>query len=170
MSFDTVKANLEKEGESILDKLRSTLNDESKVQFRSCLSESLFDDVRKCRDDLVIAESVALHEQKPTNATCIWFQDYEKYIKLKKIISDHKKENFVEFEDELEDFYDELEKIKVKLVIDCPLGNVKPNLKSIVRIFELVDLYFEIDEDLYFDIKHFLDRSKVYEDLMSVES
>ena len=83
MSFDTVKANLEKEGESILDKLRSTLNDESKVQFRSCLSESLFDDVRKCRDDLVIAESVALHEQKPTNATCIWFQDYGKYIKLK---------------------------------------------------------------------------------------
>ena len=70
----------------------------------------------------------------------------------------------------MEDFYDELEKIKVKLVIDCPLGNVKPNLKSIVRIFELVDLYFEIDEDLYFDIKHFLDRSKVYEDLMSVES
>ena len=170
MSFATVKFNLEKEGKSLLEKLRSLLNDEFTDKFRSCLSESFFDDVRKYRDDLVIAESVALHEQKPTNTTCIWFQDYEKYIKLKKIISDHKKENFVEFEDKLEDFYDELEKIKVKLVIDCPLGNVKPNLKSIVRIFELVDLYFEIDEDLYFDIKHFLDRYKVYEELLTVES
>ena len=163
MSFDTVKSILEKEGKSLLEKLRSLLNDEFTDEFRSCLSESLFDDVRKYRDDLVIAESVALHEQKPTNATYIWFQDYEKYIKLKKIISDHKKENFVEFEDELG-------KIKVKLVMDCPSGNVKPSLRSIVRIFELVDIDMEIDEDLYFYIKHFLDRYKVYEDLISVES
>ena len=28
----------------------------------------------------------------------------------------------------------------------------------------------EIDEDLYFDIKHFLDRYKVYEELISVKS
>ena len=170
MSFDTVKTNLEKEGKSLLGKLRSLLNDEFTDEFRSCLSESLFKDVRFYKDELVIAESVALHEQKPTNATCVWFQDYEKYIKSKKIISDHKRENFVEFEEDLEDFDDELEKIKVKLVIDAPLGNVKPNLKSIVRIFELVDIYFEIDEDLYFDIKHFLKRCAVYEDLISVES
>ena len=170
MSFDTVKANLEKEGKSLLEKLRSLLNDEFTDEFRSCLSESLFKDVRFYKDELVIAESVALHEQKPTNETSIWFQDYEKYIKLKKIISDHKKENFVEFEEDLEDFDDELEEIKVKLVVDCPSGNVKPNLKSIVRIFELVDIDMEIDEDLYFDIKHFLDKYKVYEDLMSVEN
>ena len=75
MSFATVKANLEKEGDSILDKLQRTLNDEFKDQFRS------IDDVRKYRDDLVIAESVALHEQKPSIETCIWFQDYEKYTK-----------------------------------------------------------------------------------------
>ena len=81
MSFATVKANLEKEGDSILDKLRRTLNDEFKDQFRSGLSELFFDDVRKYRDDLVIAESVALHEQKPSIETCIWFQGYEKYTK-----------------------------------------------------------------------------------------
>ena len=155
MSFDTVKSNLEKEGKDLLGKLRSLLNDELTDQFRSCLSESLFDDVRKYKDDLVIAESVALHEQKPSNETCIWFQDYEKYIKLKEIISDHKKENFKEFEDELEDFDDEFEEMKVQIVVDCPSGNVKPSLKSIVRIFELVDIDMEIDEDLYFDIKHF---------------
>lgn len=170
MKFDTVKANLGKEGGSVLDKLRSTLNDEFKDQFRSCLSESFFDYVRKYRDDLVIVESVALHEQKPTIETCIWFQDYEEYTKLNKIISDHKKENFKEFEDELEDFDDELEKIKVKLVINAPSGSVKPSLESIVRIFELINIDMEIDEDLYFDIKHFLDRYKVYEDLISVES
>ena len=124
----------------------------------------------KYRDDLVIAESVALHEPKPTNATCIWFKNYEKYIKLKKIISDHKKENFLEFEEDLEDFCDELEKIKYKLVVDCPLGNVKPSLESIVRIFELVDIDMEIDEDLYFYIKTFLKRYAVYKDLISVES
>ena len=114
------------------------LNDEFTDEFRSCLSESFFDDVRFYKDKLVIAESIALHEQKPTNETCIWFMDYEKYIKLKKLISDHRKENFEEFEDKLKDFDEELEEIKVKLVLDCPLGNLKPNLKSIVRIFELV--------------------------------
>ena len=170
MSFATVKSNLEKEGKSLLEKLRNLLNDVFTDEFRSCLPKSFFDVVRFYKDELVIAESVALHEQKPTNETCIWFKDYEEYIKLKKIISDHKKENFVEFEKYLKDFDDELEKIKVKLVVDCPLGNVKPNLKSIVRIFELVNIDMEIDEDLYFDIKHFLDRYKIYEDLMSVES
>ena len=170
MSFDTVKTNLEKEGKSLLEKLRRTLNSSFKDEFRSCLSESFFDDVRKYRDELVIAESVALHEQKPTNATCIWFKYYEKYIKLKKIISDHKKENFEEFEEDLEDFDDELEKIKYKLVVDYPLGNVKPSLESIVRIFELVNVDMEIDEDLNFYIKTFLKQYAVYKDLISVES
>ena len=41
-------------------------------------------------------------------------------------------------------------KIKVKLVINAPSGSVKRSLESIV-IFELVNIYMEIDEDLYFD-------------------
>ena len=170
MSFATVKSNLEKERERLLGKLRSLLNDISIDEFRSCLSSSFFDDVRFYKDELVIAESVALHEQQPTNKTCIWFKKYEEYIKLKKIISDHKKENFEEFEKDLEDFDDELEGIKVKLVVDCPLGDVKPNLRSIVRIFELVDIHMEINEDLYFYINTFLNRYKVYEELLTVKS
>ena len=107
-------------------------------------------------------------KKKPVGDTCFWYMDYEKYMKLNKIISDHKKENFEDFEDDLKDFDDELGKIKNKLVINYPSGGVNPSLESIVRIFELVDLELELDEDLYFEIKTFLKRYKVYKELMSV--
>ena len=70
----------------------------------------------------------------------------------------------------LKDFDSELGKIKDKLVINYPSGGVNPSLESIVRIFELVDVEIELDEDLYFEIRAFLKRYKVYQDLMSVES
>ena len=169
MTFATVKFNLEKEGKNLLEKLRDLLNDTFTDEFRSCLSHSFYEAVRQYKDELVIAESVALHKQKPTNESCIWFEDYEKYIKLKKIISDHKKENFEYFEDDLKDFDSELGKIKDKLVINYPSGGVNPSLESIVRIFELVDVEMELNEDLYFYIQTFLRRYAVYKELISEE-
>ena len=62
MSFATVKANLEKEGASLLGKLRDNLNEFEDV-FRSGLSVSFFELLKQMKEDLVIAESVALHEQ-----------------------------------------------------------------------------------------------------------
>ena len=129
MSFDTVKANLEKEGEKLLVNLRDLLNNTFTDQFRSCLGKSFYEDINQYKDELVIAESVALHEQlerekKPVGDTFFWYKDYEKYIKLKKIISDQKKENFEDFEDDLKDFDSELGKIKDKLVIKHPFGGV----------------------------------------------
>lgn len=41
----------------------------------------------------------------------------------------------------------------------------KPDLESIVRIFELVNIDIEFDEDLYFDVKKFLTRYEIIEDL-----
>ena len=168
MSFVNLKLALQKEGEKLLENLRDLLNKTLTDQFRSSLGESFYEAINQYKDELVIAESVALHEQKPTNESCIWFKDYEKYNKLKKIISNHKKENFVDFEDDLKDFDSELGKIKNKLVINYPSGGVNPSLESIVRIFELVDLEMELDEDLYFEIKTFLKRYKVYKELISV--
>ena len=168
MSFVNLKLALQKEGEKLLENLRDLLNKTFTDQFRSCLGKSFYEAINQYKDELVIAESVALHEQKPTIESCIWFKDYEKYNKLKKIISDHKKENFEDFEDDLKDFDDELGEIKNKLVINYPSGGVNPSLESIVRIFELVDLELELDEDLYFEIKTFLKRYKVYKELMSV--
>ena len=173
MSFVNLKLALQKEGEKLLENLRDLLNKTFTDQFRSCLGKSFYEAINQYKDELVIAESVALHEQlerekKPVGDTCFWYMDYEKYIKLNKIISDHKKENFEDFEDDLKDFDDELGKIKNKLVINYPSGGVNPSLESIVRIFELVDLELELDEDLYFEIKTFLKRYKVYKELMSV--
>ena len=62
MSFDTVKTNLEKEGESLLCQLRDELN-EYKDKFRSNISVSFFELTEQMKEDLVIAESAALHEQ-----------------------------------------------------------------------------------------------------------
>ena len=115
MRFDTVKTNLEKEGKSLLEKLRTLLNDTFTDECRSCLSHSFYEAVRQYKDELVIAESVALHEQRPTNETCIWYEDYQKYIKLKEVVSTHKKEEFEEFEEDLEDFDGELVELKKNL-------------------------------------------------------
>ena len=135
MGFVNLKLALQKEGEKVLENLRDLLNKTFTDQFRSCLGESFHEAINQYKDELVIAESVALHEQKPTYDSHFWFNDYEKYVKLKKVISDHKKENFEDFEDDLKDFDSELGKIKDKLVINYPSGGVNPSLESMVRIF-----------------------------------
>ena len=98
----------------------------------------------------------------------IWYDDYEKYIKIKKEFSHYKREYFEELEDEIEDFEDELKDIRDKLVLNAPFGSVKPDLESIVKIFELVDIDEEFDGDLRFDVKMFLKRYEMYQDLISV--
>ena len=79
MSFVNLKLALQKEGEKLLENLRDLLNKTFTDQFRSCFGESFYEAINQYKDELVIAESVALHEQKPTNESCIWFKDYEKY-------------------------------------------------------------------------------------------
>ena len=91
--------------------------------------------------------------------------DYEKYLKLKREVSNYKKEYFGKLEDGIKDFEDELEDMKNKLVLNAPSGSVKPDLVGIARIFELIDLDMEFDEDLYFDVKRFKKRYNLYQNL-----
>ena len=65
MSFDTVKSNLEKEGASLLSQLKEELSEDLDV-FRSNSSESFIDEILRMRRELIIAESIALHEQLQT--------------------------------------------------------------------------------------------------------
>ena len=173
MSFASVKANLEEEGKSLLGKLRNSLNEFEDV-FRSNLSVSFFELIEQMKEDLVIAESVALHEQlerkdKPVGDTMFWYQDYEKYLKIKKEILYYKREYFEELEDEIEDFEDELKDIRNKLVINAPFGSVKPDLESIVKIFYLVNIDEEFDGDLRFDVKMFLKRYEMYRNIKALK-
>ena len=122
------------------------------------------------KNDLIIAESVALHEQlkregKPVGATLIWYDKYINYLNLKSKYSKHCN-NFVERED-IKDFRDELKNIKTNLVETAPSGSVRPDFKSIVRILDFIHIEMEFDEDLYFDVKIFLKRYEMYQDMLA---
>lgn len=127
--------DLKKEGESILYKLRNNLYSYKDV-FRTDISDLFFLKIKEMKEDLSIAESVAIHEQlkregKLDGSTYLWYENYKDYIKDK---AKHK---------------------KTKLVEKPLYGFFKPDLESIVRIFELVNIDIEFDEDLYFDVKNF---------------
>ena len=84
MSFDTVKANLEKEGASLLSQLKEELSEDLDL-FRCNFSVSFIDEILTMRHELIIAESIALHEQlqregKPIGATSIWNDKYENVL------------------------------------------------------------------------------------------
>ena len=86
MSFATVKANLEKEGASLLYKLKDELREQLDI-FRSSSSESYNEIIIQMQRDLIIAESVALHEQleregKPVVDTSLWYDRYNNYLEL----------------------------------------------------------------------------------------
>lgn len=145
MSFDISKVNLKKEGESLLCKLRDSFN-EFKDVFRLNLSDSFFESIKKMKEDLTIAGSIAIHEQlkredKPLGVTIFWYHDYEEYIENKS------------------------EDMKTKLLETASSGFFKPDLKSIVRILELVDIDMEFDGDLRYDVKMFLKKYEIYQDL-----
>ena len=149
MSLVITKESLKREGELLLERLRDLIG-EFKDFFRISLSDSFFEGIKELKEDLDIAESVAIYEQleregKPLGNSTFWFHRYENYIK------DKTKDN------------------KDKLIRRGPSGFFKPDLESIARILELVDIEMEIDEDLYFDIKYFLEKYKAYDHFIIVE-
>ena len=165
MSFATVKANLEKEGASLLCELKNELREEIDL-FRSTSSNSYNESIKQMQHDLIIAESVVLHEQleregKPVGATSLWYDKYLNYLELMSKYSNHF-DKFVDRED-IKDFRDELKDIETNLVETAPSGSVRPDLKSIGKIFEGVHINMEFDEDLYFDVKRFLKRYEMYD-------
>ena len=145
MTLVISKENLKKEGESLLHQLINSLK-EYKDVFRTNISDSFFESIKEMKEDLNIAESVAIHEQleregKPIGDTIFWYHDYEKYTK------------------------DKSKDKKIRLVETAPSGFFKPDLESIARIFELVEIDFEFDGDLRFDVRMFLRKYELYKDL-----
>ena len=145
MTLVISKENLKKEGESLLHQLRGSLN-EFKDFFRLNFSDSFFESIKEMKDDLNIAESVAIHEQleregKPLGGTIFWYHNYEEYTK------------------------DKSQDKKTRLVKTAPSGFFKPDLESIARIVELVNIDFQFDGDLHYDVKMFLKKYEMYQDL-----
>ena len=145
MTLVISKEHLKKEGESLLIQLRDSL-EEFKDFFRLNFSDSFFESIKEIKEDLNIAESVAIHEQleregKSLGGTIFWYHNYEKYTK------------------------DKSKDKKTRLIETAPSGFFKPDLESIVRIFELVDIDFEFDGDLRYDVKMFLKKYEMYQDL-----
>ena len=135
MTLVISKENLKKEGESLLIQLRDSL-EEFKDFFRLNFSDSFFESIKEMKEDLNIAESVAIHEQleregKPVGDTIFWYHNYEEYTK------------------------DKSKDKKTRLIETAPSGFFRPDLESIVRIIELVKVDTEFNEDLYFDVKYF---------------
>ena len=172
MSFATVKANLEKEGTSLLYKLKDELS-EYKDIFRTTMSESFTNSIIKMKEDLVIAESIALHEQlqreeKPVGDTTFWYDDHNNYLKMKSKYRNHYYDFLNKNEDDVKDFKDELENMRTKIVETTPSGSIRPDLKSIVRILEFVYIDDKFDGDLRSDVLKFVKRYKMNQDLISI--
>ena len=126
----------------------------------------------KC--ELVLVESAALHEQllregKPIGDTFIWYDKYNNYLNLMSKFSKNI-DPFLEIEG-LEDFRDELKNMKTRLVETAPSTPsifLRPDFESIIRILKGVEVDIELYEDLYFDVKRFLMRYELYQNLISV--
>ena len=141
MSVVISKESLKEEGKSLLKQLRGLLKEFEDI-FRMDFDEEFYKSVNTIRENLKIAESVAICEQikregKPTGDT-YWYNDYLAY----KIIKTKDK--------------------KDKLLSKAPKGNFCPDLESIARILELVNLDMEISEDLYFGVIGFLKKYEAY--------
>ena len=145
MSLIISKENLKEEGTSLLNKLRDSLEEYGDV-FRKNISDSFFKSIKEMKEDLTIAESVAIHGQmeregEPIGGTIFWYHDYEDYS-----------------EDKSKDK-------KIRLIETAPSGYFRPDLESIVRILELVDIDDEFDGDLRHDVKTLLRKYEIYQDL-----
>ena len=121
---------LKREGEELIDQLKKSL-DEFKDLFRmKSFCNSFFESIKRMKEDLNIAESVAMYEQlkregKPLGENLHWYHYYEEYKK------------------------DKTEDKKTRLVNTAPSGFFRPDFESIFRILDLVDIEMEIFEDLY---------------------
>ena len=136
------KESLKEEGKSLLKQLRGLLKEFEDI-FRMDFDEEFYKSVNTIRENLKMAESVAICEQikregKPPGDTYYWYNDYLAY----KIIKTKDK--------------------KDKLLSKAPKGNFCRDLESIARILELVNLDMEISEDLYFGVIGFLKKYEAY--------
>ena len=143
MSFVISKESLKEEGKSLLKQLRGLLKKFEDI-FRMDFDEEFYKSVNTIRENLKIAESVALCEQikregKPDGDTYHWYNNYLAY----KIIKTKDK--------------------KDELLSKAPKGFFCPDLESIARILDLINLDMEIDEDLYFDVSNFLKKYEAYQ-------
>ena len=134
---------LKKEGGKLIDQLKNSL-DEFKDLFRmTSFCTSYFETIKRMKEDLNIAESVAMYEQlkregKPLGENLHWYHYYEEYKK------------------------DKTEDKKTRLVNTAPSGFFRPDFESIFRILDLVDIDMEIFEDSYFDVRIVLKKYEVY--------
>ena len=134
MSLTISEEVLKKERGKLIDQLKNSL-DEFKDLFRmTSFCSSYFETIKRMKEDLNIAESVAMYEQlkregKPLGENLHWYHYYEEYKK------------------------DKTEDKKTRLVDTAPSGFFRPDFESIFRILDLVDIDMEIFEDLYFDVR-----------------
>ena len=135
---------LKREGEELIDQLKNSL-DEYKDLFRvRSFCSSFFETIKRMKEDLDIAESVAMYEQlkregKPLGENLHWYHYYEEYKK------------------------DKTEDKNTRLVDTAPSGFFRPDFESIFRILDLVDIEMEIFEDLYFDVRLVLEKYEIYQ-------
>ena len=161
VSVTISEGSLKVDAELLLERLRNTVK-EFKDFFRLNLPQSFFEAVKNLKEDLNIAESVAMCEQlkregKPIGEFFCWYQNYTDYN------YDIFPINIQNEEEEQRNKKEERRNEKEKLLNTAPSGFFKPDLKSIVRIFDLIDLDMEINEDLCYDIKHFIKKYEIWE-------
>ena len=131
MSVVITKEDTKKEGIMLLSDLKNTLKVLEDF-------EGLEDSIKKIKEDLIIAENVAMYfqakrENKQEFYSCSWFDKYQSYV------------------------MNETEDAREKLLEAIPSSvSFSPDLESIEKIFLMLDFEMELNEDLYYDIKRFL--------------
>ena len=131
MSVVITKEDTKKEGIKLLSDLRVFIKDLEN-------SKDFEDLIKKTKEDLRIAENVAMYfqakrENKQEFNSCSWFDKYQSYVMNK------------------------TEDAREKLLEAIPSSvSFSPDLESIEKIFLMLDFEMELNEDLYYDIKRFL--------------
>ena len=131
MSVVITKEDTKKEGIMLLSDLKNTLKVLEDF-------EGLEDSIKKIKEDLIIAENVAMYfqakgENKQEFNSCSWFDKYQSYVMNK------------------------TEDAREKLLEAIPSSvSFSPDFESIEKIFLMLDFEMELNEDLYYDIKRFL--------------
>ena len=146
VSLTITKEVLKKEGEELIDQLKDGLCEYKDIFRMTSYFNSFFEPIKRMKEDLNIAESLAMFEQlqregKPLGEHFFWHLKYEDYKK------------------------DKTEDRKTSLVNTAPSGFFRPHFESIFRILGLVDIEMDIFEDLYFDFNHVLEKYRLYKDL-----
>ena len=140
MSVVITKEDTKKEGIKLLSDLRVFIKDLEN-------SKDFEDLIKKTKEDLRIAENVAMYfqakrENKQEFNSCSWFDKYQSYVMNK------------------------TEDAREKLLEAIPSSvSFSPDLESIEKIFLMLDFEMELNEDLYYDVKRFLCKNFLLIDL-----